>query len=365
MDFFHRISDFITRRLKGDAGEDSGGDNKIHVKDEVHVVHECPSPGESLHAVSEIRDSMVHEDSDSREQDLFTNAESSEIDELFIDIFEFFVAQRDRYLAILFDPEEEECFVYYYDNKEMHEVRRISRSLWDTRVGALKALEMKTVTLLDKVYLCGLLLSFSDFGERISVIFHQADQGARASIKEQEKACIKLINTLKPATSLTEMNKKHLIEFVEKHAAHVQARLPDIMLSEGLITRNFMEEAERISHESGQSVESVLLRKGGFPRKRISLVIGMWVGVPYVDIEEEKIDLSLFQKADPSFCQVHRLIPFREEESELLVTAAFPFIDSPLADLARIFNKKVSLHISAEGDIRGKISSLQKALLDG
>jgi hypothetical protein len=276
-------------------------------------------------------------------------------------IFSDYLRHAPPYMAILFDPEEEQCFVYYFHGGEMKKMNAIPLHEWEPRREHLKSLNHRRVTIGGVDYLLGILISFSNFGERICIILQPLTDDADLKLREKLKNAIKLENALKPATSLTELNKEHLAAFIERQRKKREESLADILVREGLLSQELREECEKLSGE-GHTPESLMVLRGVFPRKLLTRIVAGWAGFDYCDIDDEEIDYSQLETAGSEFCRQRRIIPYGQSDTEVFIAAANPGDEDMKAAVESLFGRKALVKMSAEEDIRNQTVEIFRRL---
>ncbi|MDQ7822209.1 MAG: hypothetical protein RDV48_05380 [Candidatus Eremiobacteraeota bacterium] len=285
-------------------------------------------------------------------------------DPLLMRIFLDFTGRTPPFSAILFDAEEEECFVYFFNESELVKAAALPLGEWPSRAETLKSLNEKTVTIGSSLFSAGTIISFSNFGERISLVLERVRQDCPSGLSDKKKATIKLLNLMKPATSLTELNKVHMACFIEKHLEGRSGSLADLLREEGLLTEALYEKCLALS-KTGRPVEALFPEQGVFPRKALTRVIARWADYEYLDIDDEEIDENLADLMGIEFCRAHHLLPCRLTDDEVLVAAADPSLREPLQAVEEKIGKKAVAKMSAEEDIRELTEDLFKHMGSG
>jgi len=280
------------------------------------------------------------------------------LDEPFDRVFRQFIDEYSSSHAILFDPEEEECFIYFYDEDGMKSHARISRDIWKSRIEYLKSLNGSNVMIGETLYHVALIISFSNFGERISVLFHLPEGDYKAYLKEETKKYIKILNRLKPSTSLTNLNRTHLIEFIRRYRDQAESDLFAMLEKSSLLEGPEKERCLAKSRETGAPPDETAVSIGVYPRKKLAELVAQWIGASYVDIEEEDVDTEVLMQAGLEFCTTFRVIPYRITDTEVICAAVDPLDERVKKAVEEKFEKKAELHLSAEEDIRALAEDL-------
>jgi hypothetical protein len=272
--------------------------------------------------------------------------------------FIHFLGQDPPFAALHFEPEEECCFVYYYRDNEILKVHSLTSGDWDRRVEKLKSLDYKEIPLPSGLFIVSLIVSFSNFGERISVILEPIAGDAEHRLKSSKKSCIRLLNSLKPATSLTELNRVHLARFIEMQISRCGPGLVESLAAEGLVTPALLDECSRLSRERSIPVDSLLIGRGVFPRKLLTRLVADWAGFCYVDIDEVERDPRVARLFGQDFCQSRHILPFKMDDAEIIVAFAYPGDEETMKKIELQSARKVVVTMSAAEDIRNRVVEL-------
>lgn len=279
-------------------------------------------------------------------------------DEYLSSSFVSLLENRSNYSAILFEPEEESCFSYLFSEKGIKRISDIKIQKWEQSSAILKNLDQKTLKYGNDIFFISQVVSLSNFGQRISIILEPVGPDYQERLNISKKKCIKVLNSVKPATSLTESNRIHLDELIKRSINGNEKELIELMENEGLINENALSEYSKLCNDTGLPLYSTIIRNGMFPRKKITSIIACWFGIPYYDIEEERIEFSIAESIGREFCLKHKLIPFKTEESTVYIAMFDPFNQEAIKKIENTFQKKAKVMICSEEDIRNKIEIL-------
>jgi len=104
----------------------------------------------------------------------------------------------------------------------------------------------------------------------------------------------------------------------------LRARIGELLLGEGLVTREELAAALEAQEQRGGRLGSLLVAKGIVTERQIGEVLAFNAGVPYVDLEERTIDPSVLCGIKEQFARRHCVIPIAVEDDTLTLAMADP-----------------------------------------
>jgi len=136
-------------------------------------------------------------------------------------------------------------------------------------------------------------------------------------------------------------------------------RLPlgQILVNQGVITEEQLQEALARQKESGGAIGAVLREMGLVSDQEIMLALGHQMGMEVVDLNETDIPPEIIQRVDRQVAEVYRIVPvaYDEDENTLLIAMADPLNIHALDDLRFMLNCNVRGAVSDEASVRAAI----------
>lgn len=233
--------------------------------------------------------------------------------------------------AVVFVPEEEEIFCYFLTPQDLLEIRKIPKDFYDCIQKEINIFSGKTYNWGESVFYVLSHSSCTSFGQRLVIEFLPENIAKDdLSLKDIKSKIIKDINKFLPATSLTHKNVANLMKLVRKYSPFRTKKLGELMSEEGL----------------GEEIKLSL------PRKLITLVLGRWLDVPYVDLEEAEIDDEILKKISKEACLSLMAVPFGIENNKLCVAMFDPLDKFTQRAVGEASGMDIKPFIAPEGDIR-------------
>ncbi len=270
------------------------------------------------------------------------------VDKKLVEIIEMALEKNAR--NIFFDPEEEKCFIYSIDDEEVHEILSIDLDKWQQLLPTLKPVNMKIGVMGEKKFFCGLNVSLTNLGERVTLILLKPGS-RRDDMKDEKRTMIRAVNKLKPATSMTQKNIENLISIIESKNEKPGGSIFDLFVQEKLIGR---EQADRYRHRN----DYVSLIKSPFPRKQIVNVVSQWLGTKYFDVEMEDYDSRLAKMMPEEIARKYNILLVEEDAEKIKAAFGNPFNENAVKEVEKVSGKEVLPFMACEEDIRYELEKV-------
>lgn len=150
-----------------------------------------------------------------------------------------------------------------------------------------------------------------------------------------------------------------------------RARLGDMLVEEGAITKNQLTEALERHEETDRRLGDILTELGFTTDEIIMKSLSHQLGVPYVNLADVEIDPYIIKGIPGFIARRHKLIPLARENNALTVAMADPMDILAIDEIQRVIGYEINPVIASEGEIRkamekyyGKSLSIETILKD-
>lgn len=233
--------------------------------------------------------------------------------------------------AVIFDAEEEDIYCYFLTHDELQEIKKLPKDYYEYIIKEVNKLEKQKYSWGESDFLMLNYSTLTNFGERLVLQLIEQDKANNDSaLKEVKINITRDINKFLPATSLTHKNVINLIKLIKKYSPFKTQKLHNLM------------------HHAGLGGEI----KIGLPKKQITSIIGSWLEVPYIDLEEVQINEDVLKILPKEVCMNLKAVPFKIEQDVLFIAMFDPLDKDSAREIENIVKKNIKLFISAEEDIR-------------
>ncbi len=131
---------------------------------------------------------------------------------------------------------------------------------------------------------------------------------------------------------------------------------PDILIRNGTISPDQLNEAEQMSREQEVSIADCLVRLGYATGEEVMQAMAEFHGLEYVDLDEQKIPDEVIELVPESVARENAILPFSEEDDALKVIVNDPFDIETIEKLRFILNRKVEIALAPRENILESIN---------
>lgn len=135
-------------------------------------------------------------------------------------------------------------------------------------------------------------------------------------------------------------------------AGTISGRIGDILLSEGKITPEQLEEGLALQRNDRRELGKILLSLGYVKEADLARALAKRLRLDYVELNEKDVDRGAASLVDPKVLRKHRAIPMRVEKGRLIVAMTDPNNFYALEDLRMISGYPVTPVVALESEIR-------------
>jgi len=132
----------------------------------------------------------------------------------------------------------------------------------------------------------------------------------------------------------------------------LRKKLGEILIEEGLITPEQLEEALRESKKTGEPIGQILIDLGYITPADLGRVLQKQFNLTYEDITRLKFDPSVKDAIPEEIIRKNRVIPLREENGYLIVGIVPPFDSEIIDKISLLTGKRVRPVIITESEYR-------------
>jgi type IV pilus assembly protein PilB len=130
----------------------------------------------------------------------------------------------------------------------------------------------------------------------------------------------------------------------------------DLLIARGLISKEQLQEAERLAAREDKSVGDCLVSLGYATDEDVTKCMAEFHGYEYVDLPNFRIEDSIIQLVPESVARENRIIPFEEVEDTIRILVANPFDLEMIEGLRFILNRKIETALASKEHIQEAIN---------
>lgn len=120
-------------------------------------------------------------------------------------------------------------------------------------------------------------------------------------------------------------------------------RIGEILVSEGLITPEQLDQALAVQKVSGDLLGTILLERGWISETDLAKTTCIQYHMPFISIENYDIDEKLIQLFPREFLRTHKLLPFDQIGETLLIVVSCIPPPSVLEEIPQLTQRHAAL----------------------
>ena len=125
-------------------------------------------------------------------------------------------------------------------------------------------------------------------------------------------------------------------------------RLGDLLIAHRIISQEQLEEALKSQKESGRKLGRELVAKGFISDDQLANLLSRQLNIPYVDLNDYRINPDVVQALPESYCRRFRVIPLEDRDDGLLLGMADPTDIFAYDELARYLGRPFTIAVVRE-----------------
>ena len=131
----------------------------------------------------------------------------------------------------------------------------------------------------------------------------------------------------------------------------VPRRFGELLVDRGFISADQLRDALRIQGHEKKRLGRVLLDMGALSVDQLNWALSELVGVPYVDLTEDMVDLDLVRTLPEEVLRRHQAVPVLRVADEMTVILADPTDQQALRDLEVLSGVRVRPALAAQATV--------------
>lgn len=240
--------------------------------------------------------------------------------------------------ALLLDPEEFECQLCTIGPGGIEVIGECPLDDYHLAHRALQLLDRDRLVSGEKMCRVQLFTAVTDLGRRNVLQLFDPTLDPEI-VTERRKGNVRTINRLRSGTSLTRHNRKRLLATLERAGEREGPPFRERLLNAGLIADDAPDDL------------TSLIQTCVMPRKAVSRVLGEYLGIPFVDVEES-VPRTHGPLLERDQIVEWEAIPVGEEDDAVIVAMADPTDEATLERIKAHLGRPVVVRVAAATDIR-------------
>ncbi len=140
------------------------------------------------------------------------------------------------------------------------------------------------------------------------------------------------------------------------------SQLKAFLLDSNLVNKKQLEKAEKEAEISKQTLEDVLIKSGLVKEEELSKLKAYILGIPFVNLEEEKIPSEILQIIPEPIARKQNIVAFRKSGRNLEVAMLDPDDLQTIEFIKKKANLKILPRLTSDAGIKNALRQYQKSL---
>ena len=140
------------------------------------------------------------------------------------------------------------------------------------------------------------------------------------------------------------------------------SQLAAFLMDSSLVTKSQLKKAEEEAQKSDQKLEDVLIKSGIVKEEEISKLKAYILGIPFVNLEEEKIPAEVLQIIPEPIARKQNIVAFRKNGRNLEVAMLDPDDLQTIEFIKKKANLKILPRLTSDAGIKNALRQYQKSL---
>jgi len=136
--------------------------------------------------------------------------------------------------------------------------------------------------------------------------------------------------------------------------------LGEILVDEGFITQEQLDEVRRESEQSGKSLGRTLIDAGLVAEGALVKALAMQIGLPFMDLSDFQIDLTAASLVPQSLARRYTALPIAFEEETLIVAMSDPGNVFAVDDIRTLTGRDIRIVVATRSDIGEAIERVSR-----
>lgn len=130
----------------------------------------------------------------------------------------------------------------------------------------------------------------------------------------------------------------------------------ELLVRDGLITNDELKEGLQEQQRHKDFLCSTLVRLGFASEEKIFSILSLQIGIPYVNLREIDIDMSLLRRIPGGFALAFKCMPIRIAGGAFFVAMTDPLNVRAVEELKKYFGlEKIKIFLAGDNEIRDSI----------
>ncbi len=144
-------------------------------------------------------------------------------------------------------------------------------------------------------------------------------------------------------------------------AETAKKRLGEILIEDGVLTPQSLEEALNHQKKEGGLIGQILIRLGYVSEEQVIAAVGKQLKIPYLPLSCYSVNNDTALQVGEEFCRRHLVVPFDQDEKHVFIAMGDPLNELAVQEMQKKFNLKAQIFISTPSEILNRVDLIFNA----
>lgn len=138
-------------------------------------------------------------------------------------------------------------------------------------------------------------------------------------------------------------------------------RLGEILIEDGVLTPQSLEEALTQQKKEGGLIGQILIRLGYVSEEQVIAAVGKQLKIPYVPLACYSVNNDTALQLGEDFCRRHLVLPFDQDGKNIFLAMGDPLNELAVVEIQKKFNLNLQIFISTPTEILNRVDLIFNA----
>lgn len=130
-----------------------------------------------------------------------------------------------------------------------------------------------------------------------------------------------------------------------------QKRLGEILIEDGILTKENLEEALNHQKKEGGVIGQILITLGYISEEALVAALGKQLKIPYLPLANYSLNADAVQQFNDEFCKRNILIAFDQDDKHVYVAMGDPLNESVIEEIEKKTQRQAQVFLSTSTEI--------------
>ena len=131
----------------------------------------------------------------------------------------------------------------------------------------------------------------------------------------------------------------------------LKKRLGELLIENGILTKENLEEALIYQKKNGGVIGQILIRLGYISEENLVAALGHQLNVPYLPLQNYSLNMDVVRQLEEEFCKRNMVIAFDRDAKYIYLSLADPLNVNAIEEIEKLSQMRAQIFISTPSEI--------------